>query len=178
MDHEKLITAIYAEEDPGRSVATAVAGIGGLMAYRLSLDWVVAFFSAVILFPLARVIATAAHSRWKAKRSEATQAAKTEAEFNSFSLQERQILEFFVRQGGCCVSWGAVNSSEFPFPRAALNSLMERGIVRTSVMEDGMTEAFALHVDTFDMAQKAFAPKLAAEQLVGPWDSDGVVKID
>jgi len=164
MNYEKLITAIYAEEDLGRSVATAVAGVAGLVAYRLSSDWVVAFFSAVILFPLARVIATALHSRWKVRRSETTQALRAEAEFNMFSLQERQILEFFVRKGGCCVSWGEVNRSEFPFPRTALNSLMERGVVRTSVMEDGMTEAFALNVDTFDIAQKAFRRKIAVEQ--------------
>jgi hypothetical protein len=166
MNYEKLLTAIYAEEDLGRSVAIAVAGVTGLVVYRLSADWVTAVFSSVILFPLARVAATAMHSRWKSKRSETAQALSAETEFNRFSPEERQILEFFVRQGGCCVSWSAVNRSEFPFPRAALNSMMERGLVRTSVMEDGMTESFVLKVEMFDVAQKAFNRKLGAEQAV------------
>lgn len=73
------------------------------------------------------------------------------------------MIEFFVRAGGACVSLGYVNQSEYPFPRPALNSLMARGIVHNSVMEDGMTEAFLLDVDTLDTAQRALAVNTATE---------------
>lgn len=99
MNYEKLFTAIYAEEDLGRSVAIAVAGVAGLVVYQLSSDWVTAAFSAIILFPLARVVATAIHSRWKSKRSEVAQLISAESEFKRFSPEERQILEFFVHHG-------------------------------------------------------------------------------
>ena len=80
--------------------------------------------------------------------------AKLNEQFGSFSAEERKILEFFVEAGGCCVSWGFVNNSDLPFPRPALNSLMHRGTVQVSVMEDGMTESFVLDAKIFDLAQK------------------------
>lgn len=145
-----LIEQMYNEQDLSRSVATTAAGTVGLAAYLLVSDAVVALFSAVIVFPLVRLAAYSLGTRW-AKWGEMRD------QFAKFSPQERQILEFFVHAGGACVSWGYVNRSALPFPRPALNSLIQRGIVCTSVMEDGMTESFMLDTDVFDMAQKMVA---------------------
>jgi hypothetical protein len=100
------------------------------------------------------VIADSLYAGWKSKQHNRAQLAKLNEQFESFSTEERKILEFFVEAGGCCVSWGFVNNSDLPFPRPALNSLMQRGIVHVSVMEDGMTESFALDAKIFDLAQK------------------------
>lgn len=152
LDH--LIELIYAEHDFSRSVATAVAGVSGLVTYLWRGDWVVSGFTAVITFSASRVIADSLYAGWKSKQHNRAQLAKLNEQFESFSTEERKILEFFVEAGGCCVSWGFVNNSDLPFPRPALNSLMQRGIVHVSVMEDGMTESFALDAKIFDLAQK------------------------
>ena len=154
MKWDWIVRAIYSEEDFGRSVATTVAGIVGLVVYTISGDWVVAIFGAVIAFPVCRVVASAAHARLKRKYAESRKRAEAEAMMSSFSSEEREVLRSFVRAGGACVSWSQANT--LPFPRPALNSLMARGVLHTSVMEDGMTESFVLDVDLFDEAQRAF----------------------
>jgi hypothetical protein len=154
MKWDKLIATIYAEQDFGRSIATTMAGVVGLVTYLLRPDWVIALFAAVIAFPVCRVVFSALYSRWKQKHAESIKRLQAEDLFRKFSPQERQVIEFFVRAGGACVSWSYVNNSNYPFPRPAVNSLMARNIVRTSVMEDGMTESFVLDIDTFDMAQQ------------------------
>lgn len=60
---DKWAERIYAETDVGRSIATSVAGVMGLSVYLLSSDWVIALFSAVIAFPLVRLVATGFHAR-------------------------------------------------------------------------------------------------------------------
>lgn len=161
MNFEKLLSAIYAEEDFGRSVATAIAGAAGLIVYLFASDWVLGAFVAVITFPVVRVLATAANSQWRRRRAASERVARAQEEFDRYSPQEKQVIEFFVHAGGCCVSWSAVNRSDLPFPRPAVNSLIERGVVRTTVMEDGMTEAFALDADVFDLAQQLIVPDSA-----------------
>lgn len=163
MKWDKLIATVYAEQDFGRSIATTVAGVVGLATYLLTSDSIVAVFAAIIAFPVCRVVSSALHSRWKQKHTELARQLQAEALFRDFSPQERQILEFFVRAGGACVSWSYVNNSKYPFPRPALNSLMAREIVHTSVMEDGMTESFVLDIDTFDMAQRVCGELKEAE---------------
>ncbi|MFA7238118.1 MAG: super-infection exclusion protein B [Phycisphaeraceae bacterium] len=158
MNWNKLVEIIYTEKDFGRSIATSIAGVVGLSAYFLFADWVIAVFALVISYPLFRVIASAIHSRWKKKRTQLMKDIQAKEKFNKFSPQERQVIEFFVRSGGACVSWGYVNNSKLPFPRPAVNSLIQRGIVHTTVMEDDMTEAFALDTDVFDTAQRVFGP--------------------
>jgi len=152
LDH--LIELIYAEHDFSRSVATAVAGISGLAPYLWRGDWVVSGFAAAIAFSASRVTADFLYAGWKSKQKSRTQLAELNEQFKSFSSEEQKILKFFVEAGGCCVSWGFVNSSDLLFPRPALNSLMQRGIVHVSVMEDGVTESFVLDAKIFDLAQR------------------------
>jgi hypothetical protein len=169
MKWNKLIATIYAEQDFGRSIATTIAGVVGLATYLFSLDWVIAVFAAVIAFPVCRVVASGLYSRWKHRHAEIVRQIQREAMFQRFSPQERQILEFFVRAGGVCVSWGYVNKSKYPFPRPAINSLMVRGLASTSVMEDGMSESFVLDIDTFDMAQRVLGERTEAEPSSPPY---------
>jgi hypothetical protein len=163
-----LIELIYAEHDFSRSVATAVAGVSGLVAYLWRGDWVVSGFTAVITFSASRVIADALYAGWKSKQHNRTQLEKLNEQFESFSPEERKILEFFVKAGSCCVSWGFVNNSDLPFPRPALNSLMHRGMIHESVMEDGMTESFVLDAKIFDLAQKRIPHEIGRAEGAAP----------
>lgn len=163
MDYAKLITTLYTEQDFDRSVGTSVAGASGLLTYVFSGDWVLAVFAAVTVFPLSRLIARITHLRWEANARKLLEQREVEMQLAKFSAREREVLRFFVDSGGCCVSISLVNNSSRPFPRSALNSLMERGLVQTTWMEDGMSEGFSLDVDTFDLAQKLFPRVQVAE---------------
>lgn len=152
LDH--LIELIYAEHDFSRSLATGLGGIAGLTTYLYHRDWVISGFAAVIAFSISRVVADSLRAEWKSRHHNRTQLAKLNEQFDSYSPEEKEILKFFVESGGSCVSWGYVNNSGRSFPRPALNSLMNRGVVQNSVMEDGMAEAFVLDAAVFDLAQK------------------------
>jgi len=169
MKWDRLIATVYAEQDFGRSITTTAAGVVGLAAYLFSFDWVIALFAAVIAFPVCRVVSSALHSCWRQKHAEVVKRLQAEELFRRFSPQERQVLEFFVRAGGACVSWGYVNKSQYPFPRPTLNSPIARDIVHTSVMEDGMTESFLLDIDTFDVAQRVLGHNKGAEPSSPPY---------
>jgi hypothetical protein len=52
---DRLAERLYSETDSARSIATSGAGIVGLIIYLLQRDWVIAAFSAVIVFPIARL---------------------------------------------------------------------------------------------------------------------------
>ena len=106
------------------------------------------------------MVASALHARWKDRHAEVAARIQAEKQLSRFSPQEQQVVEFFVRAGGACVSWGYVNNSPWPFPRPAVNSLMARGLLVTSVMEDSMSESFQLDVDLFDTAQRVLADRL------------------
>lgn len=154
MKFEEIVTKIYGETDFARSFATASAGVVGLLTYLESRDAVIAAFAAVIVFPIVRVGSHSLHSAWIARTAKRTTEAERLELLGKLSEEERKILRFFVVAGGACVSWGYVNSSKLSFPRPALNSLIARGLVHTSVMEDGMTESFVLDTELFDIAQK------------------------
>lgn len=154
MKFDEIAAKIYDETDFGRSVATAIAGIAGLATYLWKRDAVIAAFAAVIVFPVVRLGSHSLRAAWVARAAKRTKEAQSLELLEKLSAQEKDILRFFVAAGGACVSWGYVNSSKLPFPRPALNSLMARGLVTTSVMEDGMTESFVLDTEMFDAAQK------------------------
>lgn len=154
MKFDEIAAKIYGETDFARSLATAFAGVVGLSIYLWKRDAVIAAFSAVIVFPIVRLGSHSLRAAWLARGAKRTKEAQSLELLEKLSVQEKDILRFFVAAGGACVSWGYVNSSKLPFPRPALNSLMARGVVHTSVMEDGMTESFVLDTEMFDIAQK------------------------
>ena len=62
---EKWADRVYPETDFGRSIATSVAGVIGLVTYLLVKDWVIAAFSSIISFPIIRIIATSFNEKYK-----------------------------------------------------------------------------------------------------------------
>jgi len=162
MNLEELIKTVYSENDFSRSIATALAGVAGLLSYNWRGDWVISAFTAMVVFPVTRIIAQAVHTNWASRQEKSEKQRKLREQFDRYSSEEKKILRFFVEAGGACVSWGYVNTSPLPFPRPALNSLMQRGVICTSVMEDGMAESFVLDIDVFDIAQNVFSNEQAA----------------
>lgn len=154
MKFEEIVAKIYDETDFARSLATAFAGVAGLTIYLWKHDAVIAAFAAVIVFPVVRLGSHTLRTSWIARATVRAKEAHSQELLAKLSEQEKDILRFFVAAGGACVSLGYVNSSKMAFPRPALNSLMARGLVQTSVMEDGMTESFVLDTEMFDIAQK------------------------
>lgn len=149
---DKWAERLYAETDFGRSIATSVAGMVGLGAYLFSHDWVIAAFLAVIVFPIARVVASGTRS-WVAARA-AQRAGQVQAEdsFDSLSEEERIAVAAFISAGGCVLTWGQMNAS--PATANAVESLIQRGMVSTSITADGMRETFVLTTELFDAAQR------------------------
>ena len=163
MNINEWANKIYDEEDFGRSISTTLSGIVGLTTYLQSKDWVLSLFITVIVFPLLRLIASAAHTRWKETKKQQLQAQEAQKTFENFSPEERKVLKAFVDAGGAALTWSQVNRANIAV--SAVESLKLRGILDTSVTSDGMTETFVMETEVFDMAQRAFpltAPSRAA----------------
>ena len=147
---DKLVEKLYEETDVARSVATSLAGVVGLVIYLVSRDWVVALFSWMIVFPLARLISAAIY----AKRSKlaARRDAENEAKelYGRLSLGEKKVVQAFVTGGGTVMTWSHMNSLSLPGP--SVESLMHRNLLSTSMTADGMRETFVLDPALFDAA--------------------------
>lgn len=149
---DKWAQRIYAETDVGRSIATSAAGIVGLSVYLLTSDWVIAAFSAVIAFPIVRLIATGLHA--SAVRRAQSQEKLEEAKriYARFSAREKAVVQAFVHSGGSVLTWSQVN--KLGLPGNAIESLIQREVAWTSMTSDGMREIFALDSAIFDVGQK------------------------
>lgn len=147
----KWAERVYAETDFGRSVATSVSGVIGLVVYFVSADWVIAAFSTIISFPVVRLIAAGLHD--KATRHAKRRMEREEAEhiYKRLSDDEKQVVVAFVRAGGSVLTWSQVNRLSLPSP--AIESLIQRKVLWPSVTADGMTETFALDSAIFDVGR-------------------------
>ena len=65
---EKWADRVYSENDFGRSIATSLSGTIGLIVYLVTDDWVSAAFSAIISFPIIRIISTRIMNKSKSAR--------------------------------------------------------------------------------------------------------------
>jgi len=146
---EKWAERVYAENDFGRSVATSLSGLLGLVIYLTRRDWVIAAFASMIFFPVARLTASAIHTRLS--RGADRRAKKNDAEhvYGSLSDGEKAVVSEFVSAGGCVLTWDQMNRSSVP--RSAIESLIRRGILSTSVTADGDRETFDLDPQVFDV---------------------------
>jgi hypothetical protein len=142
---------IYSETDFGRAIGTSVTGVIGLIVYVRTGDWTISAFSAVIVFPLARLVASAAHGRHREHNLAAAARRQAEALFDTLSAEERSVLQEFVNLGGSLMSWGHANKVSLSEP--AVSSLMQRGILFSSASVDGMSEAFSVDVKFLDVAR-------------------------
>lgn len=145
---DKLVEKLYEETDVARSVATSFAGVAGLAVYLAIRDWVIAVFSWLIVFPLARLIAATIHAR-RSKRA-TRRDAETEANelYSRLSAGEKEVVQAFVSAGGAVITWSHMNSISLSVP--SIESLMHRGLLSTSMTADGMRETFVLDPPLFD----------------------------
>ena len=153
MNLDRWATRIYKENDIGRGIATTLAGIGGLCTYLRWGDWVVAAFVAIIVFPVCRIAASAAHSRWARARERRRTDAQIEDLFKSLGSEERATVQAFVWHGGSVMTWGECNRSGH-VSVAGIESLLNRGLVHMTMTADLGSETFALDTQLFDYAQK------------------------
>lgn len=156
---EKWAERVYAETNFGKSIATSLAGVVGLAVYLLLGDWAIAAFAAIIFFPVARLTTTAIHAR--VARNAGRRARRNDAEhtFSTLSEEEQAVVAEFVRAGGCAITWGQANRS--PISGAAIESLIQREVLSTSMTADGMRETFVLDPALFEVGV-ARAKALAA----------------
>lgn len=140
---DKWAERVYTETDFGRSVATSVAGAVGLVVYLFVDDWVIAAFSAIIAFPIARIVASGLHTRSSGRYAERV--------YEQLSDGEKDVVQGFVDAGGCVLTWGQVN--KMSVPSASVESLIQRRLLWTSMTADGMRETFVLDDALFDVGQ-------------------------
>ena len=149
---DKWAERIYAETDVGRSIASSVAGVMGLSVYLLSSDWVIALFSAVIAFPLVRLVATGFHARAVRRAQVQMELEEADRIYSRLSEHEKIVVRAFVQAGGSVLTWRQVN--QLDLPGNGIESLIQREVAWASTTADGMRETFALHSAIFDVGQK------------------------
>ena len=147
---EKWLDRVYADNDIGRSIGTSLAGIVGLIAYLVTDDWVVAGFSAIIVFPLFRLLATAFENSLKIRSAKKKVQENNLDEYKKLTSDEKFVISKFIEAGGFVLTWRHVNSVGVPGP--AMESLINRGLITTSVTADGLTETFVLDSEMFRIA--------------------------
>lgn len=145
---DKWAERLYSETDFARSVATSVAGGVGLGVYLWLLDWAIAAFASVIMFPIVRLVAAEFHE--KATRRSRQRLEREEAEdiYAQLSEEEKKVVHAFVEAGGSVLTWPEVN--RLSLPTAAFESLLHRGLLHESVAADGMRETFVLSEAIFN----------------------------
>lgn len=148
---DKWLEKVYSENDFGRGIATSLSGVVGLASYLYSDDWVIAFFSLIIIFPVARIVATALNERSKVKITNNFQHKQLVDVFRRLSKEELRVIRAFTESGGTALTFRQINELDLSTP--AIESLVQRELLWTSVTSDLMTETFALDTDFFDVAK-------------------------
>ena len=151
---EKWADRVYSEDDFGRGIATSLSGVVGLSVYLLSDDWVISTFSAIIAFPILRIIASSFNEKHKRKSQRKIDEENANHSFDKLSAEELNVVKAFVEAGGSVLTWGQVN--RLPIPSAAIESLIQRELIWSSVMADGMTETFALDTNIFNLGVEKY----------------------
>lgn len=149
---EKWADRVYAETDFGRSVATSLAGVIGLVTYLFSNDWVIAAFSTIISFPVIRLVSTELHEKANRHKNRAIKQEEAEHIYNRLSEEEKEVVKAFVNAGGSVLTWSQMNNT--PVSSASIESLIQREILWTSMTADGMRETFALDSTIFDIGNE------------------------
>lgn len=150
---DKWMERVYGETDFGRSIATSVAGLVGLIVYLVVSDWVISAFSAIIVFPIVRLLSTWLYEKSRRASDRQLKNEQAESVYAKLSDAERQVVAAFVKAGGSVLTWSQVNT--LPLSGPAIESLLQREILSTSMTADGMRETFVLDTDVFDAGQIA-----------------------
>lgn len=133
---DRWVERIYSGTDLGRSVATSSAGIAGLALYLLTSDIAIAGFSAVIIFPVVRVLASSAQRKAERVAKLKAQENGIQRLYGRLSPEEKNAASTLVLAGGSVVAWWQINNSDTHF--SAIESLMQRGLLQTSMKADGL----------------------------------------
>ncbi len=152
---EKWADRVYSENDFGRSIATSLSGLIGLALYLLTDDWIIAAFSAIISFPVIRLVSTGINEKVDRKKQRNIEKGNTAYEYQKLSEQEKLVVNAFVKAGGSVLTWGQINRSNLSF--SAIESLIQREVLWTSVTADGFTETFNLNSNIFDIANEEWS---------------------
>ncbi|WP_437644274.1 hypothetical protein [Sorangium sp. So ce362] len=145
---DKLVERLYSETDFARSIATSVAGIVGLVIYLVQRDWVIAAFSAVIVFPVVRLASARIHERRQRAEKRRMNREDAAENYSRLSEHEQAVVQAFVEAGGAVLTWSQVNALELRGP--AIESLIHRELLGTSMTADGMRETFVLDPGLFE----------------------------
>jgi hypothetical protein len=140
---EKWADRIYSETDLSRGIATSASGIIGLCVYLAKRDVAIALFSLVIAFPLIRALLAPLFERLKSASERKKQQKLADTRYNSLSADEKAVIDGFIRAGGSVMTWGCFNRTALS--TAAIETLIQRRLLSTSVTADGMTETFVRH---------------------------------
>lgn len=149
---DKWADRVYSETDFGRSIATSLSGIIGLTVYLITTDWVIAAFSSIISFPIIRIVATSVNDRINFFAKQRKIKKQTEYTYNGLSDGEKDVVQAFVTAGGTGLTYSHINNLELSSP--AVETLIQREIIWTSMTADSMCETFVLDTAIFDIAQK------------------------
>ena len=147
---EKWADRVYAETDFGRSIATSLSGLIGLVIYLVTNDWVIAAFSTIIAFPIIRIISTGINEKLERKKKRKIDEETAQEIYERLSSEEKEVIDSYVMAGGSVLTWGQMNKEAVSF--SAIESLLQREILWTSMTADGLTETFALDSNIFDAA--------------------------
>lgn len=160
---DKIAERLYSETDSARSIATSGAGIVGLIIYLLQRDWVIAAFSAVIVFPIARLASARIYEHIQRAEKRRTEREEAEEKYNQLGEYEKAVVQAFVQAGGSVLTWSHINALDLRGP--AIESLINRQLLSTDVTADGMRETFVLNPAVFQagvdkaMSTGSFKPK-------------------
>ncbi len=157
---EKWAERVYSENDFGRSIATSISGVIGMIVYLYVDDWVIAFFSILISFPITRLISTGLHEKKERKKQRTIEKEDALHIFEHLSDEEKAVIQTYVNAGGSVLTWGQMNNQ--PVASAAVESLIQREILWTSVTVDGR-ETFALDSKIFDIGNAKYKKGVSAE---------------
>lgn len=98
-----------------------------------------------------RLIASGLHEKAMRRKIRGTEREEAKYRYDQMSSDEKAVVQYFVEQGGCVVTWAQVNNS--PLNMAAIESLIQRDLLSTSMTADGMRETFVLDAAMFDAGQ-------------------------
>jgi len=146
---DKWAERVYTETDFGRSVATFVSGVIGLIVYLTTNDVVIAAFSAIIAFPISRLVSATLHERLMRKKKRRIEAEEAEQTYAQLSEEEKAVIQAFVESGGCVLTWSQTN--RLPISSNGIESLIQREVMWTSMTADGMRETFNLATTLFNV---------------------------
>ena len=156
---EKWADRVYSEEDFGKGIATSLSGVVGLVVYLFSNDWVISAFSAIIAFPIFRIVASSFNEKYKRKNARKIEEENAKYTFETLTEEELEVIKSFVHAGGSVLTWNQVN--KLSVHTATIESLIQRELVWTSVTADSMTETFALDTNVFNLGVKKYAKKIS-----------------